>query len=239
MYRKIKEEAIFISDVHYQKGVRESFLDLLEKIENKEIIPTQIFFMGDIFDLLVGGIKTSIAENIDVIDRLEKISKKFECYYFEGNHDFNLKEVFPYMEVFPRESQPQIFMAKDEKIALAHGDLWLNNEYEVYIKTLKEQNVIKLLEFFNKITNNFLYKKIQEYNASKKLCKNIENFSKIIEKKISHYKDYDVKIVLEGHFHQNVMEVVDEILYINLPSFECNKEIFEYAEERFYLRKVV
>lgn len=239
MYRKIKEEAIFISDVHYQKGVREKFLDFLDKIESHEIIPTQIFFMGDIFDLLVDGIKESIVENIDVIERLENISKKYECYYFEGNHDFNLKNIFPYMEVFPRESQPVIFMAKDEKIALAHGDLWINSEYEMYINTIKEERVIKVLDFFNKITKNFLYKKIQEYNASKNLCKNIEDFAKIIKDKISHYKELDVKIVLEGHFHQNVMEVVDEILYINLPSLECNGEIFEYAEERFYLRKVV
>ncbi|WP_281950475.1 UDP-2,3-diacylglucosamine diphosphatase [Nitrosophilus kaiyonis] len=239
MYRKIREEAIFVSDVHYQKGLREKFLDFLEKIESHEIIPSQIFFMGDIFDLLVGGIKESIVENIDVIDRLEKISKKYECYYFEGNHDFNLKDIFPYMEVFPRESQPQIFMAKDEKIALSHGDLWLNNEYEVYIKTIKEENVIKVLEFLNKITKNYLYKKIQEYNASKNLCKEIENFSQTIKNKIKKYKEYDVKIVLEGHFHQNVMEVVDEVLYINLPSLECNGEIFEYAEERFYLRKII
>ena len=239
MYRKIKEEAIFVSDVHYQKGVREKFLDFLEKIETHEIIPSQIFFMGDIFDLLVGGIKESIVDNIDIIDRLQNISKRFECYYFEGNHDFNLKEIFPNMEVFPRESQPVIFMAKDEKIALSHGDLWLNNEYEVYIKTLKEKNVIKVLEFLNKITKNYLYKKIQEYNASKNLCKKIENFSQTIKEKIEKYKEYDVKIVLEGHFHQNVMEVVDEVLYINLPSLECNGEIFEYAEERFYLRKVI
>jgi len=239
MFRKIKEEAIFIADVHYQKGVREKFLKLLDRIESHEIIPTQIFFMGDIFDLLVGEIRSSIAENIEVIERLEELSKKYECYYFEGNHDFNLKEVFPYMEVFSREEQPVIFMAKDEKVALAHGDLWLNSEYETYINTIREDRVLKVLEFFNKITKGFLYKKIQEYNASKNLCKNIENFSEVIKNKISHYKKNDVKIVLEGHFHQNVMEVVDEILYINLPSLECNGEIFEYAEERFYIRKVV
>jgi len=239
VYRKIKEEAIFISDVHYQKGIREKFLKLLGRLESKEIIPAQIFFMGDIFDLLVYEIKESVNENIEVIERLQKLSQIYECYYFEGNHDFNLKHVFPNMEVFSRVDQPVIFMAKDEKIALSHGDLWMNKDYEVYINIIRKPNVLKTLEFLNKITNNFLVKKIQEYNASKNLCETIENFQDIIKEKIKHYKEYDVKIVLEGHFHQNVMKVEDEVLYINLPSLECNGEIFEYAEEGFFLRKVV
>ena len=239
MCRKIKEGAIFICDVHYQKGVREKFLKFLDRLESKEIIPSQIFFMGDIFDLLVYEIKESVDENFEVIKRLEKLSKVYECYCFEGNHDFNLKEIFPYMKVFSRADQPAVFMAKDEKIALSHGDLWISRDYEIYTKIIRRADVLRILGFLNRIMNNLLVKKIQEYNKSKKLCKTIENFQEIIKKKVKHYKEYDVGIVLEGHFHQNVMKVEDEILYINLPSFECNGEIFEYVEDNFYLRKVV
>jgi len=88
---KIQEGALLIADSHYPHH-GDSFFKLLQKLESEEIKIPQLFLMGDNFDLLFGHndyIQTFSAEAIEL---LQKLSQKIEIHYFEGNHDFCLKE---------------------------------------------------------------------------------------------------------------------------------------------------
>jgi UDP-2,3-diacylglucosamine hydrolase len=96
--RNIEESAIFIADAHYPHHGDE-FLTILQDLDNLRLEIPQLFLMGDIFDLLFGYnqyIKTFSNQAITI---LQKISKKIDIYYFEGNHDFCLKEIFPYIKI--------------------------------------------------------------------------------------------------------------------------------------------
>jgi len=222
----LEDGALFVADAHYQKGLREEFGAFLDELLLKP--PPQLFLMGDIFDLLVGDIPSTIVMNEPVVTKLQKLSKMCECHYFEGNHDFNLRFVFPDMQVYLREAQPAIFIAKDKRVALSHGDLYVDKRYDRYIDLIRKGWVLKVLRLLN--INDWIVREIQRYNASKNLCQRIENFENIIAQKRLHYPDVD--LIVEGHFHQNYFSQS----YINLPSFACGNFVVLYENSKFTLK---
>ena len=219
----LKNGAIFVADVHYHKGVREEFEELIERLQ-----APQIFLVGDIFDLLVGKVSYTLQENQDMIQKLQNLAIKSECYYLEGNHDFLLQDVFPQMKVVSRFEQPLFLQANHKLIALAHGDIYIDGLYKRYIQMLHKDFVIETLNFCD--IGGWISTSIQRYNASKNLCKAIEDFAAIVKKRLSFY---DAEIVIEGHFHQRMMADFDKRRYINLPSFACTKEVLLFKDGEF------
>jgi UDP-2,3-diacylglucosamine hydrolase len=236
MSLEIKHDAIFIADAHHSvdRPVLDAFLNA---IENKRIKPSQIFWMGDIFDLLVGGIKQTIANNQNIIARINAL--KIEQYYFEGNHDFNLKEIFPKITVFSRKTHPVIARLGEKKVALSHGDIQTPFLYNFYIKTITNKAVLKILSVLN--VNGWITDKIDAYNNGKNLCKKLKNFDEIIDIRLDKYKKIGADIVVEGHFHQNVSKVLNPsaLFYINLPAFVCSQSFFivKSDNERFFVEQ--
>lgn len=228
MCLKILDGAVFISDAHHSKN-KEVLQSFLQAIEQKEILPTQIFWMGDIFDLLVGGIEVTLNENQSIIQRINAL--KIPQFYFEGNHDFNLENVFPKITVFKRKQQPVIANIGEKKAALAHGDIFTPLGYNLYINTITNPYVLTVLNKMN--INNWITNKISQYNYAKNLCKVLENFDKIIDIRIAEYEKLGVDIVIEGHFHQNVFKKyeVQNIFYINLSAFVCSQSFFIVKSE--------
>ncbi|MGM0622951.1 MAG: UDP-2,3-diacylglucosamine diphosphatase [Campylobacterota bacterium] len=223
MSLEIKEGAIFVSDAHFSKD-RDALVVLLEALENGHLKPPQIFWMGDIFDLLVGDVGITKKRNASVIKRMNAL--KMPQYYFEGNHDFRLQKVFDAITVIPRKRQPLKASLQDKTVLLAHGDIFTPRLYDFYIKTVSNPLVLKILNFCN--IKNGISDKIMKYNNSKNLCKKMKNFDTIVGKRIDIYKKLGAQIVVEGHFHQNVItkKEQEDILYINLPAFICNQSYF-------------
>ncbi len=219
----LENGAIFIADAHYHPYLREELLEFLHKVE-----APQLFFMGDIFDLLVGRVSHTIKANEEAIALLHSLSQKSECYYLEGNHDFLLQDIFPSMKVISRYEQPLIVKAKEKRVALAHGDIFIGGWYKRYIDLLHKSAIIATLDFCN--FYGWISKKIQRYNASKNLCKKIENFKEKAQKRLSYY---DANIVIEGHYHQRVDLKFGKKRYINLPAFGCSGEFLRYSDGEF------
>ena len=125
MYLSIKSDSIFVADSHFNEKNRE-LLTLLQKVESKEIVTSQLFLMGDIFDFISGESRYFIKQNIEVINLLNKLSNEIEIIYLEGNHDYNLKSVFPNIKVIKRENQPLLAKYEDKTVSLSHGDNFIN-----------------------------------------------------------------------------------------------------------------
>lgn len=51
--------------------------------------------MGDNFDFISGESKYFIKQNKELIEILNKLSKEIQIVYLEGNHDYNLANLFP------------------------------------------------------------------------------------------------------------------------------------------------
>ena len=105
MSLKITDDAIFIADSHYNKN-RQQLKYFLYKLKSDEIKTSQLFLMGDIFDFLTPEIIYFKKQNQDVINLLNELSNTIDMVYLEGNHDYNLKVLFPNILVIPRKKQP-------------------------------------------------------------------------------------------------------------------------------------
>ncbi|WP_428023568.1 UDP-2,3-diacylglucosamine diphosphatase [Arcobacter sp.] len=228
MPQNIKENAIFIADSHFNEK-RNQLLIFLKKLKIKEIETEQLILMGDMFDFISGESKYFIKRNNKVITLLNELSKSIEIIYLEGNHDYNLKDLFPHIKVYKREAQPIFMTYKNQSVALSHGDIYVNDIfYEIYCKFIR--NKIFLL-FMNAIDfNNFISKKIYYGLLGKNICHKIKNFKEIVSKRVKHY---DAKMIIEGHFHQGKEYTLDKKRYKNIQSLNCSNEYVVLIENEF------
>lgn len=224
---KILNGAIFLGDAHANKN-RQEFYDFLQDLSSCEILPPQIFFLGDMFDFLAN---TRFAQKFykKEIALINEISKKTEIFYFEGNHDFNLKNIFPNVKIFSNKMQPVSFEAPNNKIVqIAHGDIFLPPLTQKFLLFLRNKiflyfmNLLDFLLFFK------ISKAILKKQSEKKLYKKIIDFEKYIKPKIH---KYNADIVIEGHYHQDEILNFEDKIYINLNSFAIEKKIYEAGTE--------
>lgn len=236
----IKNKAILIADAH-ENEKRKGFWEFLQALKNGEISTPQLILMGDIFDLLVGEISATHDFARPYIDLLEELAQKIEIIYLEGNHDFNLKNLFKKVKVFDINSQPlECFFEKDQKqkFQLAHGDIFLKPSLQFILKSLRNHYLLIFLNFLNNISFHAISKRILKKQYKKNLFYKIENFSDLVEQRLRHY---NANFVLEGHYHQDVFFHMEDIKYLNLNSFAYERSFFivEYdLEIRFHKIKL-
>jgi len=224
----LKNGAIFIADSHYNTEQTILF-KLLVQINLNEIQVSQIFLMGDMFDFLCEEIIYFKNINKDVIELLNILSQKIETIYFEGNHDFSLKNIFPNIHVVPRDQQAIKFSHKEKTIALAHGDIFTPTSYNIFSTIFRNTLFLK---FLNLIDFNFTISKyFEEKLKKKKICNKQKDFEAFIQSRI---QNYNVDLIIEGHYHQGYLS--NE--YINIPSLCCDNTYLIYKENEFQFKKV-
>jgi UDP-2,3-diacylglucosamine hydrolase len=201
-----------------------------------------VILCGDIFDFLSCSVDYSIEYNKKVIDRLNTLSKELHIIYLEGNHDFNLKELFKNLDIIPREKQPIQISVGNSVGLVSHGDLNLGYKYEFFTKVIRSHHLLKLLTFFDKI---FLNKKIVKYLywylPQKRICRKRKGTVALFQKRVESFKNsFKFDFIIEGHFHQGDFIEIDRIKYLNLPSFACEKSFFIIKSKKngFLLSKV-
>lgn len=218
----IKEGALFVADAHYPHHGDE-FLTLLQKLSNGEIETSQLFLMGDNFDLLFGYNNYIQRFSQEAISLLQVLSTKIEIHYFEGNHDFLLQDIFPNMTIYPKQQQPQLFLWGDKKIALSHGDIYsLPLSYHIFSFLIRNKLLIKVLKPFSRFLINDRMKKLSQ----KIICHKYHAFETRVEEILQSYRGVD--LVIEGHYHQS--QVIGR--YIALPALACQKKIGVVAHSK-------
>jgi UDP-2,3-diacylglucosamine hydrolase len=227
MYLSIKQNSIFVADSHFNEKNRE-LLTFLEKVESKEIVTSQLFLMGDIFDFISGESRYFVQQNSVVINLLNKLSQKLEIIYLEGNHDYNLKTLFPNINVIKRENQPLLAKFEQKTVSISHGDNFINWKYDLYCKFIRNNIFLRFMNFID--INFFISKKIENALLNKNICHKINNFEHIVEKRLH---NYSTNIVIEGHYHQGNRYFFDNKEYINIPSLCCQKKYTRIKELEF------
>ncbi len=219
--KEIHEGALFIADSHYPHH-GEEFLRILERIDAQEIEIPQLFLMGDNFDLLFGHNAYIRTFSEDAVRLIQRLSEKMEVHYFEGNHDFCLKTVFPHANVYTRDEQPVRFRLGTKTVGLSHGDKYATGlGYTLYCKVLRNKGTLLLLRPFEKAIINDRMHKL----AQKNICHPYEEFEKHVSKIVGHYEGVDM--IIEGHFHQ--ARTIGN--YISLPSLACQGMVAQVHEE--------
>ena len=212
---EIEEGALFVADSHYPHH-GDAFLALLQKLDSGVLQTPQLFLMGDNFDLLFGYNDYIQTFSKEAVTLLQKLSQKMEIHYFEGNHDFCLKPIFPDMHIYSRNEQPVFFEMDGKRVGISHGDRYETGfGYDLYCRVLRNKATLTLLRPFEKAIIDHRMKKL----SRKRICHSFEGFEKRVEAIVAHYTDAD--LVIEGHFHQ--ARSVGK--YVSLPSLACQKQI--------------
>ncbi|MDO7253391.1 metallophosphoesterase [Helicobacter cappadocius] len=236
-YPEIKDDAFFISDSHYIRGDN-TLPQLLEKLIASP--PVQVFFMGDIFHLLIGHIPSSRKENAFLLQLINELSEKCEVFYFEGNHDFGIDSfLLPKVKIYPRSLQPASFCYKQKHFLLAHGDIFLTTTYNAYIQALTNPFCLSILKILDGLSLGFIYKFISKKIYKKPILRfklNDKDFEKFANNRIDKYLNFikkhrfePIEGIIEGHFHigKNFQN------YFSLPSFYCEKSGFVIQSSKY------
>lgn len=218
----IQEGALFIADAH-DSAERSFFFDFLLHVKKNP--PPQLFLMGDMFDLLVGNVLYGVQQYQRYIDLIEEIGQSCDVYYFEGNHDFNLSSLFLHVKVIPIEEQPlACTLPSGKRALLLHGDKYGSLLHRCFTKIIRNQNLLNVLNTLDQFLTGAISQKIQNNQRKKMLCRRIENFATLMQRKLYLYPETEV--IAEGHYHQNVDFMVSGVHYINFSSFACNQSYF-------------
>ncbi len=220
---EILEGAFVVSDAHYSHQ-RPELLDFIKDIHSKKLQPTQLILMGDIFDALFGGVPYTQKTNQEAIELLNDISSCIEVIYLEGNHDFNLRKIFPKMRVFPISQQPVTCRYDDKKVLLAHGDIESDLGYKIYTALIRNPIVLSILTLVDTISGHYILKKLDTYLSKKDDCKEFTGLREYMSKRLEN--KYSCDYFIEGHFHQNKSIKFKDFVYINLGVFACNQRYF-------------
>ena len=233
---KILEGAYIISDAHFSSSRPELF-SFIKAIHSKEVCPSQLLLFGDIFDALFGSISQTLKNNQEMIDMLRDISEEIELVYLEGNHDFNLKKVFPNAKIFPISRQPILCTFNDENVLIAHGDFGEVLGYKIYTSIIRNRFLLPIFNVINILLQNLILDKLDAYLSKKEDCNEFTGFRKYISKRLEN--KYDCAYFIEGHFHQNKIIQFDDFEYINLAAFACNQRYFivESSKDKLFLRE--
>jgi len=194
--------------------------------------------LGDMFDFLTGEGEYTREFYSEHLSLINKISQKVEIFYFEGNHDFNLREIFPRAKVYPNATQPVKFICEsDEAVQIAHGDLFLPRLTQFALLSLRNRTFLKFMDLLDRALKFKISKMILKSQEGKNLYRKMPNFKDIIAPKIDFYA---ANLIIEGHYHQGELFDIYDRFYINLPCFACEQSYFvvEYAQQKLNLLKM-
>lgn len=220
---QIKEGAYIVSDAHYSH-LRPELLTLIRQIHTKQLRPTQLIFMGDIFDALFGSINFTCQQNSEMIKLVNEIAQEIEVIYLEGNHDFKLQGIFSNVRVHSIKEQPVEAYYQGKKIYLAHGDFDGDLLYRLYTSFIRNSVVLFILKYIDIVSNHAILKNLDRYLSKKNDCKAFDGFEEFITERLAN--KYVCDYFIEGHFHQNRAFKIADIHYINLAAFACNQRYF-------------
>lgn len=226
MCLKLNSDAIFIADAHFNPINATNLLDYLHSLIT---LPSQIILMGDIAQILLGNLKSSIKSNRHLLLGLDNLEQRgAQVIWLEGNHDFFLSSIKKFNLLkkalfIPRKQQPLLAMHQEKIYALAHGDLFLNRSYMLYINILTK--IPKIFQCIDYLSAGEIYEDFEEKLQHKAITKHSCHFFEFASKRIELYQKYiktPIQGIIEGHFHIGKKLELYGTTYVALPSFYFN-----------------
>lgn len=225
MCLKLNSDALFIADAHYNPCNAKELVDYLYMLNHCP--PSQLFLMGDIAQVFVGNLRSSIRSNMPLLQALNSL-RDTQIFWLEGNHDFALKNIAKHKLLdntifIPRSEQPLRVQFEGKKYLLAHGDLFLGLRYSAYINIMRKSTIwFWLIDF---LSSGEIYGEVEEKLYDKPIRKHNFHFFEFAAKRILSYKKYSLKKdcdfdgIIEGHFHVGKRIQIKGIDYVALPAF--------------------
>lgn len=249
---------VSISDVHI-KSVDDERAELLSKFLSTQdaIEADEIILLGDIFDLMVGNKPQYIDKYYDVFNKLEVLLKNGKViHYFEGNHDFHVKNLFQDWASkigFSKEMNfHKTILIKEigrRKVLFTHGDdIEIDNpSYKLYKKLINN----KFLEFLgdyivphsaiewigHRASQKSRARNTKKYERSDELSEMIRDKFRESARRAS--AAYDVSVVICGHSHALDHHQEDGLEYLNSGYAPIEKSYIVIEDEKAEIKKLI
>lgn len=194
----------FISDLHlsddYPEGLS-AFTRFLDEIAQPE---TDLFILGDFFDVWVGYDKESAAHR-DILAKLNAANQKgLNIFFMPGNRDFLLNQSSCSELAMTAIPDPFVFQSGDNRILLMHGDSLCREDknYLLYRKVIRNPLLAWLFRYLPMRIRRWVGRKMrgasQGYNAAKDApLMDVTN-----EAVIGVLQTHKTKILIHGHTHK-------------------------------------
>jgi len=138
---------IFIADAHLRQPGDENYRRLLAFLATLPGTTDTLYILGDLFEFWIGYPRPVFPQYGPLLEALHLLRQSgVALVYFEGNHDFNLGEIFT------RDLQTRVYPAAAElvldgrRVFLCHGDQLNPQDYGYrLLRTLLRSPLVRLL----------------------------------------------------------------------------------------------
>lgn len=201
--------ALFVSDIHIQSAADPNcrlFDRFLDRCLN--IRPDVLFLVGDIFDLWIADRKFFVEEYAQTIRRIRELrGSGVEVYYFEGNHDLDLKPFWHEQMGVKVFEEAAYFDLLGKTVRVEHGDQ-MDPEDKGYLflrwllrtPPLKEVGR-KVPDVAVKYIGEKASKVSRDYTSNVKVISEADVKIKFVEHVERAFKDKPFDILVSGHVH--------------------------------------
>lgn len=227
------DNILFVSDIHLGDP-RFIYAEELDHLLTTRPWRT-IYLVGDIIDVWCSPLAKILAENKDIINLIDQMSRSILFKIIRGNHDPRLKTLqtlFPSADVIPNEYQTWM---GGRKTYIAHGH------------TVDPINFVlrPLYEFHRWIGKTFGEASIITKAASriKKLFYDakLKPWARADQRAINRW-NHDTKVIITGHSHGAKLLRTPHITYLNLGAFiapDPTYATYDASSNRFELRHLL
>ena len=111
---------------------------------------------------------------------------------------------------------------------IGDADNFIDWKYDLYCSIIRNSFLLRFLNIID--LNSFISKKIESSLLEKNICHKMQDFKKLINKRIKNYK---TDIVIEGHYHQGETYEFANQKYINIPSLCCDNKYIKLNNHIF------
>lgn len=242
----------FISDVHIFKQDDDHakvLFKFFDECKKDEI--TEIFLLGDIFDLLVGDHAENSTRYKTIFDEMRVLlSLKKKLWYFEGNHDLHLTDFF--QKEFKEDFKNNFKLVKNfielnrfnKKLYITHGD-YLTLHDPFYLKYRKFASTKPMEILFEKfIPYWFINLAGGGYSKKSKKDKTIQfdverakkNFRKGADE---FFNQFNPDYLIAGHSHiKDSYEFSQGKFYLNNGFAPKEQTYLQIDENGYHFRKL-
>jgi len=234
----------FISDIHVESQNEAKASLLLSFLNNPKVQESnRIYFLGDIFDALIGEHREYVEDFSFFFDEIIKLlNSGKEVYFIEGNHDFHFENIAKEKISESLNKHNFHYLTEGHTLQLNNNKYFVCHGYEVdyYNISFKRWYKVYSSRLFRFIVSYiFSYKFIRESGSrasqnSKKRGGKYFNFREMKAKYLKGAKqlilDKDVKGVIAGHTHIKAFhQFENETFYIN-NGFPLKDKVFTYFD---------
>ena len=200
---------VFISDIHLDSSNESRFFiftELLKSLQSDGT--TDLFLVGDIFDFWMGSKNVFKERYKPIVDSIQgAIASGINVYYFQGNHDVDLKKFWEKDIGAKVYAGPHIFNFNNQKIRVEHGDNF-NPEDKGYF-LWKAFLTSRFASFLACLMPNFLMGRLSDFLSEKSRASSDKNREAYKDKIISLLHNYveseaqkeEFDLIISGHIH--------------------------------------